>query len=190
MRGRSSSRPHLHGVAWHNWKNARSDRNLTRPRDCGASKLSSANIGCIFSRRGMTSLAATEPALAKRVRVSADTLSVELADGRVVSVPVGWYPRLAAGTLRERRRWELIGPGIGIHWPALDEDISVEALLKGLRSGESANSLERWLASRRPANTCSRRAALGRKRNRRTVPARLAAERQALGPGMADSLVS
>jgi hypothetical protein len=100
----------------------------------------------------MTSLAATEPALAKRVRVSTDTLSVELADGRVVSVPVGWYPRLAAGTLRERRRWELIGPGIGIHWPALDEDISVEALLKGLRSGESANSLERWLASRRPAN--------------------------------------
>jgi hypothetical protein len=47
----------------------------------------------------------------------------------VVSVPVAWYPRLAEGTPRERRHWELIGPGIGIHWPDLDEDISVEALL-------------------------------------------------------------
>jgi hypothetical protein len=144
-----------------------------------ASKLSSANIGCIFSSRGMTSLAATEPAFTKRVRVSADTLSVELADGRVVSVPVGWTG-LAAGTLRERRRWELIGPGIGIHWPALAEDISVEALLKGLRSGESANSLERWLASRRPANKALQPSSRARPKAKSTNRSRLAAERQAL----------
>lgn len=87
------------------------------------------------------------------VRVTADALVVELRDGRVVSVPVGWYPRLAAATPAERRRWELIGPGIGIHWPAIDEDISVEALLQGLGSNESVRSLRRWQALRqRPAN--------------------------------------
>jgi Protein of unknown function (DUF2442) len=92
-------------------------------------------------------------ATAKNVKVTADTLIVELRDGRVVSVPVSWYPRLSEGTLSERRRWELIGPGIGIHWPALDEDISVEALLLGLASNESPASLQRWRAARHgPAN--------------------------------------
>ena len=90
---------------------------------------------------------------AKGVRVTEDSLVVELSDGRSVSVPLAWYPRLAAGRPIERRRWELIGPGIGIHWPDLDEDISVEALLLGERSGESAESLRRWRAARRrPAN--------------------------------------
>lgn len=87
--------------------------------------------------------------MAKAVKVTADALIVELRDGRIVSVPISWYPRLAHGTASERRRWELIGPGIGIHWPALDEDISVEALLLGLASNESATSLRRWRASRR-----------------------------------------
>jgi hypothetical protein len=98
-----------------------------------------------------TSNLATETAT--NVKVTAETLIVELRDGRTVSVPVRWYPRLAEGTPAERRRWELIGPGIGIHWPALDEDISVEALLLGLASNESATSLQRWRAARRrPAN--------------------------------------
>ena len=100
-----------------------------------------------------TSSLALETATATSVKVIADTLIVGVRDGRTVSVPVSWYPRLAEGTPSERRRWELIGPGIGIHWPALDEDISVEALLQGLGSNESAASLQRWRAARRrPAN--------------------------------------
>jgi hypothetical protein len=100
-----------------------------------------------------TSSVATEMAAAKNVRVTDRALVVELRDGRVVSVPLGWYPRLAEGSPGERRRWELLGPGIGIHWPDLDEDISVEGLLQGLPSGESAASLKTWRATRqRPAN--------------------------------------
>jgi hypothetical protein len=99
-----------------------------------------------------TSSPPIETARAKNVRVTNRALIVELHDGRTVSVPVQWYPRLAHGSLRERQQWELVGPGIGIHWPALDEDISVEGLLQGLPSGESSESFERWLASRgRPA---------------------------------------
>ena len=88
-------------------------------------------------------------ATAKTVRVSEESLTVELNDGRSVSVPVAWYPRLAEGRAAERRRWELVGSGIGVHWPDLDEDISVEALLRGERSGESPESLRRWRATRR-----------------------------------------
>jgi hypothetical protein len=100
-----------------------------------------------------TSSLATETAVAKHVRVTEDALVVELRDGRSVSVPLKWYPRLAEGRPSERRRWELIGPGIGIHWPDLDEDISVEGLLLGLPSNESSASLQRWRAGRRrPAN--------------------------------------
>ena len=101
-----------------------------------------------------TSSVATEMAAAKNVRVTDRALVVELHDGRVVSVPLAWYPRLAEGSPGERRRWELLGPGIGIHWPDLDEDISVEGLLQGLPSGESSTSLRAWRATRkRPANT-------------------------------------
>ncbi len=97
----------------------------------------------------MSTSIATETATAKNVRVTDRALVVELRDGRVVSVPLTWYPRLAEGSPRERRQWELLGPGIGIHWPALDEDISVEGLLLGRPSGESEASLNRWRASRR-----------------------------------------
>lgn len=114
---------------------------------------------------------ATETAAARHVRVTDRTLVVELRDGRVVSVPVGWYPRLAEGSPRERRRWELLGPGIGIHWPDLDEDISVEGLLQGLPSGESVASLNEWRAARkRPANRAlqpTSRARLGRAKARK-----------------------
>jgi hypothetical protein len=100
-----------------------------------------------------TSTLATETATAKDVKVNHDALIVELRDGRTVSVPLKWYPRLAAGRPAERRNWEFIGRGMGIHWPDLDEDISIEGLLLGRRSGESAASLQRWRASRRrPAN--------------------------------------
>src|SRR5437867_4688929 len=96
-----------------------------------------------------TSASTTETVAAKSVHVTDRALVVELRDGRVVSVPLSWYPRLVDGTPTERRRWELIGPGIGIHWPDLDEDVSVEALLLGLASNESAASLRRWRATRR-----------------------------------------
>jgi len=100
-----------------------------------------------------TSSPVAEVAAARQVRVTNEALIVELEDGRVVSVPLEWYPRLAEGTAAERRRWELIGPGIGMHWPDLDEDISVEAVLLGQASNESAASLRRWRAARqRPAN--------------------------------------
>ncbi len=86
---------------------------------------------------------------AGRVTVTDDTLSVELSDGRSVSVPLAWFPRLMHGTPQERDRWRLIGNGEGIHWDGLDEDISIESLLAGRRSGESQESLKKWLASRK-----------------------------------------
>lgn len=86
-----------------------------------------------------------------RVEVSDAELSVVLIDGRRLSVPLDWYPRLAHGTPDERGRWRLIGQGEGIHWPDLDEDISVANLLAGKRSGESQRSLQRWLELRRNA---------------------------------------
>lgn len=86
---------------------------------------------------------------ARTVRVSDDTLSVELTDGRAISVPVAWYPRLSHGTAEERNHWRLIGGGQGIHWPDLDEDVSVENLLAGRPSAESQTSLKRWLDQRR-----------------------------------------
>jgi hypothetical protein len=79
----------------------------------------------------------------KHVVVTEDTLTVELMDGRTISVPILWYPRLAHGTPEERNHFEL---GLeGIHWPDLDEDISTEALLLGEKSGEGPQSLQRWL---------------------------------------------
>jgi hypothetical protein len=65
------------------------------------------------------------------VRVTEDNLSVELSDGRTISVPLGWFPRLEYATPSERANWRLIGNGRGIHWEDIDEDISVEGLLAG-----------------------------------------------------------
>ncbi|HVT90778.1 MAG TPA: DUF2442 domain-containing protein [Tepidisphaeraceae bacterium] len=81
------------------------------------------------------------------VRVTSDTLSVDLADGRTISVPLGWFPRLSHGTARERAHFSL-GRN-GIHWPDLDEDIPVAGLLNGEKSGESLGSIQRWLDSRK-----------------------------------------
>jgi len=88
-------------------------------------------------------------ALAHSVTVTDEALVVELDDGRTLTVPVAWFPRLAHGLPAERAPWRLIGRGEGIHWPELDEDISVESLLAGRTSGETQASLRRWLESRR-----------------------------------------
>ena len=93
----------------------------------------------------------SRPGLAQQVTVSDDTLTVDLVDGRTVSVPLAWYPRLSHGSVSERENWRIIGRGEGIHWPDLDEDISVESLLSGRASGESQPSLKRWLQSRKQA---------------------------------------
>ena len=90
----------------------------------------------------------TQVPTATSAQVSDDTLSVDLSDGRTISVPVAWYPRLSHGTSEERDNWRLIGNGRGIHWPELDEDISVENLLAGQPSGESQTSFKRWLDQR------------------------------------------
>jgi len=91
-------------------------------------------------------------ALAQRLSVSDDALIVDLADGRTITVPVSWFPRLAHGSAVERANWRLIGKGQGIHWPDLDEDISVGSLLAGRRSGETQESLGRWLQQRKRAD--------------------------------------
>jgi len=91
----------------------------------------------------------TIEAAARTVRCTEERLVVELTDGRIISVPLDWYPRLLHGTTSERARYEVIGQGHGIHWPELDEDISVEGLLDGRRSGETPQSIQRWLDARR-----------------------------------------
>ena len=87
-------------------------------------------------------------ARAQAVSLTDDALIIELVDGRSVSVPLAWYPRLTHGSPAERAHWRFIGEGEGIHWPDLDEDISVENLILGQPSGESQDSFRRWLEKR------------------------------------------
>ena len=96
----------------------------------------------------------TEPevARARTVHVAATELAVGLSDGRTIIVPLDWYPRLLHGTNEERNNWRPIGDGEGIHWPDLDEDIEVDGLIAGARSGESQRSFQRWLAARAKSN--------------------------------------
>lgn len=82
------------------------------------------------------------------VNIEDDTLTVDLSDGRSIAAPLTWYPRLWHGTPDERSHWRLIGGGQGIHWPDLDEDISLEGLILGKPSNESQESLRKWLATR------------------------------------------
>ncbi len=65
------------------------------------------------------------------VSVTDDALTVSLGDGRVISVPLAWYPRLLHATVDQRARWQVSAGGYGIHWPEIDEDLSVEGLLRG-----------------------------------------------------------
>ncbi|WP_204151004.1 DUF2442 domain-containing protein [Leptolyngbya sp. CCY15150] len=84
----------------------------------------------------------------QHVTITDDTLSVDLSDGRTISVPLAWYPRLLHGAIEERNDYRLIAGGNGIHWNQLDEDISIKNLILGQPSGESQTSLQRWLNSR------------------------------------------
>jgi len=84
------------------------------------------------------------------VAIEDDKLIVDLVDGRTLMVPLDWYPRLAHATPEQRQNWTLLGAGYAIHWPDLDEDIGVEGLLAGNRSGESRSSFELWLSQRKP----------------------------------------
>jgi len=88
-------------------------------------------------------------AFAQNITVTEDTLVVDLDDGRTISVPLAWIPRLLHGTPEERNNWRFIGKGEGIHWPALDEDISIEGIVFGKASGESQPSFKRWLDARK-----------------------------------------
>ncbi len=85
---------------------------------------------------------------AQNVQVTDEALIMDLSDGRTVSVPLAWFPRLLHGSPAERNKWRLIGDGEGIHWPDLDEDISVENLILGKPSGESQKSFKKWLEAR------------------------------------------
>ena len=85
---------------------------------------------------------------ATSVSLTQDIITVELSDGRAISAPVAWYPRLLHATQAERKHWRLVGDGEGIHWPDLDEDVSVGQLIAGSPSGESQRSLKRWIEAR------------------------------------------
>ena len=98
-----------------------------------------------------TSMIELEVPTVSNVVMTDDTMTVDLADGRSIAVPLAWYPRLVNATPQERSAWHIIGQGHGLHWDALDEDISVENLLMGRGSGESQPSLQRWLARRQNA---------------------------------------
>jgi len=82
------------------------------------------------------------------IEITDDTLSVDLSDGRTISVPLAWYPRLLHSSVNERNSWRLIGSGEGIHWHQLDEDVSVKNIILGQPSGESQTSFQRWLNER------------------------------------------
>jgi hypothetical protein len=86
---------------------------------------------------------------AENVTITEDTLTADLSDGRTISVPLTWFPRLVQASFEERNNWRLIGQGQGIHWEDIDEDISVEGLLAGKSSGESQASFKKWLQGRK-----------------------------------------
>lgn len=85
----------------------------------------------------------------EKVKIDSSTITVELSDGRAVSNPLVWYPRLLNGTVKERSNWELIGDGQGLHWPDLDEDLSMEGMIQGRPSFESQKSFQKWIVERR-----------------------------------------
>jgi Protein of unknown function (DUF2442) len=97
----------------------------------------------------MTTLTLEADPVALTIVVTETHLIVDLADGRQLSVPLAWYPRLLQGTPEERKNWEIFGDGIAIEWADLDEHIELEGLLAGRKSGESQRSFDRWLALRK-----------------------------------------
>ena len=98
----------------------------------------------------MTSLVAeVQEPVAQQVSIDEDSLAIDLVDGRTIIAPLLWYPRLWHGTEEERNNFEIIGNGKLIHWPDLDEDLSVSGILAGRSSGESQKSLKKWLDERK-----------------------------------------
>jgi len=97
----------------------------------------------------MNTAGSVTPARVTRAALTDDTLSVDLEDGRTLSVPIGWYPRLAHGSPAERANVQIAGAGLALHWPDLDEDLGLEGLLLGKKSNESRASFARWLQKRR-----------------------------------------
>ena len=95
-----------------------------------------------------TFITKNESALAGAVEFTEDTIVVELSDGRTISVPLSWFPRLLKGSTQERNNWRFIGKGEGMNWPDLDEDISIAGLLDGIPSQESQESFQLWLKRR------------------------------------------
>lgn len=91
----------------------------------------------------------------KDIAINENSLTVSLADGRTMTVPLEWFPRLVHATPAERNNWRLIGKGEGLHWPELDEDINIHDLLLGKRSAESRSSFDRWLVKRRSMDKAS-----------------------------------
>lgn len=97
----------------------------------------------------MTTLLLESEPTAIDIEFTDENLIVVLTDGRTLSIPLSWYPRLLVGTLKERENWQLLGEGYAIEWPDLDEHIGIEGLMAGRRSSESQKSYDRWLASRK-----------------------------------------
>jgi hypothetical protein len=93
----------------------------------------------------------------KDIAITEDSLTVSLADGRTITVPLEWFPRLVHATAAEGKNWRLVGKGEGLHWPELDEDINIHDLLLGRRSAETQSSFERWLEKRRSIDKDSNR---------------------------------
>ena len=98
-----------------------------------------------------TSTTEIREARAQGVAIHEESLVVDLVDGRTITVPLAWYPRLWYGSEQERAHFELIGDGAYIHWPDLDEDLSLAGILAGRPSGENPASLKKWLAARNTA---------------------------------------
>src|SRR5919109_658621 len=97
----------------------------------------------------MATLVIEQNPVATEVEINSKALTIKLADGRSLTVPLSWYPRLQYANESERLNWQLLGGGYAIEWPDLDEHIGVEGLVAGRRSGESSQSFARWMASHR-----------------------------------------
>lgn len=107
-----------------------------------------------------------QEARAQAAKVSGEALEVDLVDGRTIIVPLIWFPRLWHGTPQERNHFEIVGDRAYIHWPDLDEDLTVVGLLAGRQSGESPQSLRKWLSSRKARNKRRRSRELSARRKR------------------------
>jgi hypothetical protein len=120
-----------------------------RQENCAGSETLSTRIERNYWRNGMGILALSADERVRVVRVSEDTLTVDLMDGRTISVPLIWYPRLLSGTPKQRANWKTCAAGYGIHWPDLDEDLSTEGLLRGAPASAGPARISRNRTKRR-----------------------------------------